>query len=214
MIRKVRDRAAARWSLVAAGALALCCAAVLSVSGATGASEAPGAPRGTAIAAVNLSRVLRRCAQWQDVTEERNRLLESRQRALNKLVRQAQVLRNDQENLPPGSEERQLKTAELKQALDELERKRQQFEAEAMKQYSEATRAMLARIDQAVSAYAQEQGLQLVLQSRDLAEATRGAKDPQSVMNSDVLYAAAEMDISDAIIAALDAAYQGPIQVK
>jgi len=214
MIRRVRERAAVRWTVVAAGVLALCCAAVLSVSGATGGPEPASARRGTAIAVVNLSKVLRRCAQWQDVTEERNRLLESRQRALNKLVRQAQVLRNEQENLPPGSEERQLKTAELKQALDELERKRQQFEAEAVKQYSEATRAMLASIDQTVSAYAQEQGLQLVLQSRDLAEAARGASDPQSVMNADVLYAAAEMDISDAIVAALDAAYQGPIQVK
>ncbi|MHC4592422.1 MAG: OmpH family outer membrane protein, partial [Planctomycetota bacterium] len=122
------------------------------------------APR---IAVVDMAQVLKASDEWRDSAETRSRLLDSMKRTLNGLTRQVQVLRNEYENLPPGTEERERKGVETQGALDELQQTRLEFENRIAQHHNESARNIFRKLSRAVSAYAQEQGINLVLKKQD-----------------------------------------------
>jgi len=173
------------------------------------------APRPPVVAVVDISRVLRSSKEWRDSAERRTRLLEKMRVTLGKLSHQAQVLRNDYENLPPGTEERRNKAAELEKALSELEKTRRQFQAQMAAEQSKALREEFKKITAVVAEYAREHGIDLVLKKADLS--LSGPQSPErdlALATTEVLYASAALDISDAIVERLNARYPGPIEVK
>jgi Skp family chaperone for outer membrane proteins len=222
MVRALRTARMAGWALPFAAVMGLVGVALAGGAGpASSAASDRAAARpamaatGLVVAVVDTSRVLQGSAEWRDSVEERTRLTDNRKRSLSKLVRQIQGLRNDHDNLPPGSEERQKKAAEIQQVMAELERTQQQFQAESAREEGDATRAILTRVNQVVSDYAREHDVDLVLKKTDLSAAGLTAQGAQMLMvTADVLYANPDLDISEGVIEELNAGYKAPIQVK
>lgn len=178
-----------------------------------GAGDRPAAVLKVAI--VDMSRVLKESREWRDAVEERARLLDTMKRTLNKLSRRNQVLRNEYENLPPGTEERQQKAAEIERALQEFQQTRVDLEEQIARQHDKSVRGLFGKLNRIVAAYAQQNGVQLVLKKQDvdLAEPETVEQSLQ-IATTEVLYADPALDISDAVVEALNAAYEGPIEVK
>ncbi|NLW49392.1 MAG: OmpH family outer membrane protein [Candidatus Brocadiaceae bacterium] len=206
-------------ALKAWGAAVLCATAVLSVAvgGARGADRETPAPAagGIRIAVVDMEGVLRGCRQWRDSADERMRALERVRRTLTQLSREVQVLRNDYENLPPGTDERARKGAEVDAALRNLEQQRSEGEMEMARFQNESVRAFFAELTRVVSEYAQEHDVHLVLkkQALDLA-APDSMEQNLQIATAEVLYAAGALDITPQIVERLNAAYLAPIEAK
>jgi len=176
--------------------------------------DAPRSQR-TLIAVVDMGRVLAGCKEWQDAVGERARTLDTARRTLDKLVRKDQVLRNEYENLPPGTEERRKKAEELEAALQEYEQMRQQLDDEAARQHEGSVRNLFARLNGVVAEYAKEHGISVVLKKQDFdLTAPQSVEQSLQIATTEVLYADPELDISAAVIERLNAAYKGPIEVK
>jgi Skp family chaperone for outer membrane proteins len=160
-----------------------------------------------------MSIVLAESERWQDGVNERRRLADRMTRALEKTDQHIQLLRNERENLPPDTDERRQKEQEIRQALQEREQKRREFEAEVTQHYDNAIRALLKDLNRAVNEYAAENDVDLVLKKQSLELTDR--ENPQLLLaTADVLYARADLDISDRIVRRLNAGYAGPIEVK
>jgi Skp family chaperone for outer membrane proteins len=203
-----------------AWAAALLCAAVglsAAVGRARGAErEAPAPPStGIAIAVVDMAGVQRGSRQWRDFLEERGRTLDRVRRTLDKLSREVQVLRNDYDNLPPGTDERTGKGAQLDAALRNLQQTRSDSEDEVAKQQSESVRRFFAALTDVVAAYAREKGIQVVLkkQAFDLT-APESLEQNLQMATAEVLYADESLDITPAVVERLNAAYNAPIEAK
>jgi Skp family chaperone for outer membrane proteins len=178
------------------------------------AAAAPG-PRTPVVAVLDMSAVLNASDEWHDMGQSRNQLLQNAKEALNNLTQKAQVLRNEYDNLPPGTDQRTAKATELQNALQELQTSRQDYESQVSQSYTAATRTMFGKIDKIVAAYAREHGVDLVLkkQSMDLnGPDTLGSNI--MLATTEVLYADSSLDISKAVIDRLNAEYKGPIEVK
>jgi Skp family chaperone for outer membrane proteins len=198
--------------------LALAVAALLVASAVRAGGAAPAAaagPRVPVVAVVDMSGVLSGSDEWKDMAQERNRMMENAKEALNNLTQKAQVLRNEYDNLPPGTEERTAKANELQAALQELQNSRQEFETQLSQSYSAATRSLFAKVGKIVEAYARENNIDLVLKKQTL-DLTGPETLGQNIMlaTTEVLYADPALDISKAVIERLNAAYTGPIEVK
>jgi len=178
-----------------------------------GTGTAPAA--GLRVAVVDMSHVLSASKEWRDAVEERTRLLDTMRRTLNKLTRRNQVLRNEYENLPPGTEERQQKAAEIEQALQEFQQTRLELEEQIARQHDRSVRSLFGKLNGIVASYAQQHGIQLVLKKQDvdLTEAETVEQSLQ-IATTEVLYADPALDISEAVVAELNAGYEGPIEVK
>ncbi len=177
--------------------------------------EAGPSDQKTLLAVVDMGRVLAGCKEWQDAVAERARMLDAARRTLDKLARKGQVLRNDYENLPPGTEERAKKAEELEAALQEYQQMRQQLDEEAARQHESSVRNLFARLDSVVREYAKEHGISIVLKKQDFdLSAPQSVEQSLQVATTEVLYADASLDISTAIIERLNASYKGPIEVK
>ncbi len=175
----------------------------------------PPATAGLRVGVVDMDRVLQSSGEWRDATEERVRMMDTMRRSLNKLSQRVQVSRNAYDNLPPGSDERRAKGAEIEQALAELQQQRMEYEQQIAERHNEAIRNIFGKVSAAVSSYAQQHGLSLVLKKQKL-ELTGPQTVEQSLTlaTAEVLYADPALDISDAVIERLNAAYSGPIEVR
>jgi len=201
------------------GALALAAAAaVLALLAGRGraqeAVQTAAAGRPT-IAVVDMNRVLQASDQWRDMADERNRRMVNMTQALKNLTEKAQVLRNEFDAQPPGSPQRQAAAQELQVALQELQNTRIQFEQEADSLYGDALRTMFQQVSQVVADYAREHDIDLVLKKQTLEMDAADVPGQSLVLaTTEVLYAREDLDISEAVIERLNAAYPGPIEVR
>ncbi len=174
---------------------------------------APEPDDGVTVAVLEMSTVLAESERWQDGVNERRRLADRMTRALEKTDQHLQLLRNERENLPPDTDERRQKEQEIRQALQEREQKRREFEEEVTQHYDAAIRALLKDLNRAVNEYVAEHDVDLVLKKQSLELTDR--ENPQLLLaTADVLYAAADLDISRQIVRRLNTGYAGPIEVK
>ena len=175
---------------------------------------APG-PRTPVVAVVDMSAVVAGSAEWKDLAQERNRLTENAKQTLSNLTQKAQVLRNEYDNLPPGTDERTAKANELQASLQDLQKTQQQFETQIGQSYTAATRTIFAKVGKIVEAYAREHKIDLVLKKQTL-DLTGPETLGQNIMlaTTEVLYADPGLDISQFVTDKLNAAYSGPIEVK
>jgi Skp family chaperone for outer membrane proteins len=172
-------------------------------------------PQKTLVAVVDMGRVLAGCKEWQDAVAERARMLDTARRTLDKLARKGQVLRNEYENLPPGTEERRKKAEELEAALQEYQQTRQQLDEEAARQHEGSVRNLFAKLSGVVAEYAKEHGISVVLKKQDFdLSAPQSVEQSLQIATTEVLYADPALDISAAVIERLNAGYKGPIEVK
>jgi len=169
----------------------------------------------TLVAVVDMGRVLAGCKEWQDAVQERARMLDTAHRTLDKLVRKDQVLRNEYENLAPGTDERQKKADELQAALQEYDQSRQQLDEEAARQHEAAVRSLFAKLNRVVAEYAKEHDIRVVLKKQgfDLSE-PQSVEQSLQIATTEVLYADPALDISGPVLERLNAEYTGPIEVK
>lgn len=173
--------------------------------------------RGTLrIAVVNIDRTLEESRQWRDLRDEVNRLKEKAESALQRRERQIRLLRSEFENLPSGTDRARSKRQELMSALEQYRGKRDEFEKELAAQRTEALTRMLKEVDEAVTAYARRNDIDLVLKAGQVSLSTE--LDPETssaalrrAAIADVLYARPEYDVSAEIIKRLNAGYTSRI---
>lgn len=181
-----------------------------------GQEPAPAAPRSApVVGVVDMGRVLRGSRQWRDAVEKRGRMVERGTATLKKLSAQVQTLRNDYESQPPGTDERRQKAADLKAAIAGLERQRTALQVQMARYQAASVRDLLRRLTVAVAEHAEQNGISLVLKKQDMAlDDPESAGQSLQIATSEVLYANASLDITDAIVSKLNAAYSGPIEAK
>jgi len=208
-MRVLRPYAAA----LAIAALAL--AFAVRPGGAQEGAGAAGGPRVPVVAVVDMSNVLAGSAEWRDLGKERALLAERARQTLTNLTQKVQVLRNEYESLPPGTDERTAKANELQAALQELQRSQQQFEQQIGQSYTSATRALFGKVSAVVADYAREHGIDLVLKKQTV-DLSAPESLGQNIMlaTTEVIYAEPGLDISQAVVERLNAEYSGPIEVK
>jgi Skp family chaperone for outer membrane proteins len=167
------------------------------------------------VAVVDMERVLAGSREWQDNVAERSRMQETARRTLTKLARENQVLRNEYENLPPGTDERQAKAAEVDAALRRYQQTEQELEGAIARRHEEAVRNLFGKLSRVVAAYAREHGISLVLKKQSI-DVTEPQTPEQSLQMAtmDVLYADPALDISADVVELLNAQYSGPIEEK
>jgi Skp family chaperone for outer membrane proteins len=176
-------------------------------------ARAAAAPRSPTVAVVDMTTVLRGSAEWQDLSDERARLVNTMERTLAKLTRQVQLLRTEQENQPPGTEQSQKLAAQVQQALDELNKSRADFNQKLAQAKLDAASTIFTNLTRAVDAYADEHGVDLVLKKFNPGSSD-SVEQNLLIATAAVLHASAAMDISDAVVQKMNADYRGPIQVK
>lgn len=137
------------------------------------------------------------------------------QRAVEKLARQEAILRNEHENLPPGSTERLLKAAQVERAARQLQQTQAEMELEVAAAYRATVRSVFGQVSRACADYAARHGIALVLKKQDIDfDAPDSIEQGLRISTTEVLYADPALDISEAIIQAVNAGYEGPIEVK
>jgi Skp family chaperone for outer membrane proteins len=142
-------------------------------------------------------------------------MLDRVRRTLNKLSREVQVLRNDYDNLAPGTDQRAQKGAEIEDALRNLEQTRLALEAEVAQHQSESLRSFLGKLSAVVADYAGENGIHLVLKKQALDPAgPESFEQDLQMATAEVLYADASLDITPAVVERMNAAYLAPIEAK
>lgn len=176
---------------------------------------APAPQSGLSVAVVDISSVMQDSIDWQNATQKRMDLMERMKRTLSKQGQQVQVLRNEYESLPPGTEQKLQKQAELREAMTGLQQARVDFEEQLAQQHEKALRSFFSKLQDAVSGYARENELDLVLkkQSMDLSRPGSPGQNLQ-LATTEVLYARSELDISEAIVQRLNADIAEPIEAK
>jgi Skp family chaperone for outer membrane proteins len=211
----MRARGARRLWVAVAAACALAVGGALAVPGAAQDQAAAPAEARLRIAVVDMDRVLRASGEWQDAAEQRARMRQTMQRTVEKLAREEAVLRNQHENLPPGSTERLAKAAEVERAARKLQQTQAGMELEISAAYRATVRSVFGRISRASADYAARCGIALVLKKRDIDfDAPDSIEQGLQISTTEVIYADPALDISGAIIAALNADYSVPIEVK
>ena len=190
-------------------------AAASSAAAAPKNAPAASGPRTPTVAVVDMSNVLANSAEWKDMAQERARLTENAKQTLSNLTQKAQVLRNEYDNLPPGTDERTAKANELQAAVQDLQKTQQQLESQIGQNYTAATRTIFTKVAKVVGVYANEHHIDLVLKKQTLdlsGPETLG----QNIMlaTTEVLYADPGLDISQVVTDKLNAEYSGPIEVK
>jgi len=196
------------------GAAILGCVVLWTASGM--AQQAPPIARdGFSVAVVDISKVMQNSIKWQDATQKRLDLMERMKRTLSKQGQQVQVLRNAYESLPPGTEQKLQKQAELRDAMTELQKARRDFEERLARQHEEALRSFFRKLREAVSEYAEESELDLVLKAQSMNLSGPGSPGQNlQLATTEVLYARPELDISNAVMERLNADFAEPIEVK
>ncbi len=198
-------------------AACLCALTALALVAALAGRSAAGAPEPDSplrVAVVDMSRVLKEAAAWRDAAEERSRMIERMQRTLGQRRREAQVLRNELENLPPGTDQRQAKALELQRALVQLQQEQMEFEAGIAEHHNAAVRDLLGRLARAAQEHARENGIDLVLKRQGMEPDAASPQQGLEMATADVLYAAERLDVTDAVVARLNAEHEGPIEVR
>jgi len=168
---------------------------------------------GLRVAVVDLDKVLDQSNEWKDYQEEGRRILDKQRRVQERFDRQLRVLRSEYDNLPPGTDARSQKRAQIEAALAELEKSGADLQAEMIKQRRESLSKMFNKICEAVRDYAQEEGIDLVLKVQDLHVSPEQPEQMGAVLGSaQVLYARDGFDVSAEIVQRLNAAYPKEIR--
>ena len=215
MSRSTHGKLAIPWLYVLLGGALVVALAALSARGAAQENQRPAPPAKAVVAVVDMGRVLAESKEWQNAVEERARMLDTTKRTLSKLMRKDQVLRNEYESLPPGSEERQNKATEIEAAVQEYQQTRQELDEKMARQHEESVRRLFGKLTRVVSSYAKEHGIQVVLKKQEFQPAEPGSVEQSlQIATTEVLYADPALDISDAVVERLNAESAGPIEVK
>jgi len=186
-------------------------AALLTGSGRS--QEQAPARRPAVVAVVDVAAVLRHSAQWRDAAEESNRLGDDRKRTIGPLARQVKALEAEVGSKPPGTKEREEAQEEYRKAVRELERVRVEMDTRIARHADESRRSMFAVLSAASAAVARQKGIDVVLRSIG-ADEGGGQRGAGALWTTHVFYAAPELDITDDIVARLNADYAAPIEVE
>jgi len=197
-------------ALLAAGLVAWGALIALARTDGEGQEGAPQRP--LRIAVVEMDALFERSAEWADFQDRQRRLLQRMRRTLKKHEDGLAVLRNEYENLPPGSREAREKRAQIEESLRAYRASRDQFERQATEARAEALRSLLRGLESVIRHYAREHELDLVLkrQTMELGPDKSVAALMRSV-SSEVLYAHERLSITRPVLERLNASYQGEI---
>jgi len=171
--------------------------------------------RSLRIAVVDIERVFSNCAEGHDYEESRRLTLDKMNRTIRRLERQLRLLRSEYENLAPGTEAAAQKGKETQEAIKHYQQTKQRFESDMAAEHNRFLRQMFAKIGEAAEQYATNNGVDLVLRKHNLKTfLSEPSQANVFVATVNVLYSHKRFDVTDRIIALLNATYAAEIEVK
>jgi len=201
--------------VMAVGILGLAVALSLALgrAPAAGGAEGAGAPM-VKLAIVDLEKVLQRSAEWTDCQGALNEVRDRMRRSLADYEKQIKVLRSECENLPPETEDVRRKLLEIDAVRLQYQQAKSEFERQIEAKRAEALRSVLSKVGDIVEKYAKEHDIDLVLKKRPVNLLTAQPQELNVFMAADVLYAKERFDITDTVLAELNARYPREIRDK
>jgi len=201
--------------VMAVGILGLAVALSLALgrAPAAGGAEGAGAPM-VKLAIVDLEKVLQQSAEWTDCQGALNEVRDRMRRSLADYEKQIKVLRSECENLPPETEEVRRKLLEIDAVRLQYQQAKSEFERQIEAKRAEALRSVLSKVGDIVEKYAKEHDIDLVLKKRPVNLLTAQPQELNVFMAADVLYAKERFDITDTVLAELNARYPREIRDK
>ncbi|MCS7203207.1 MAG: OmpH family outer membrane protein [Thermodesulfovibrio sp.] len=139
------------------------------------------------IGVVDLYRVLNESEEGKKAIYELQSMLEKRQRELDEKQKKIQSLKEDYDKKKAvlSEEARKSKEEEIERLSRELQRTAADYQMELQKKQNEITQSMLKEIRQIINEYAHKEGYSLIVEKAEQL----------------ILYTAAQIDITDKIIA-------------
>lgn len=191
--------------------------AVLIVMAAPGdpgqAQEQPPAGKVVVAATVDMSRVYKGSDQWRDAIAGRKKMTDDMKRTLDPLRRELKLLAAELKGQPPGTEEYRKALNEYAQAQRKLQEIVRDMETRISEHFQAAYRDMMSNIGAAASRHAQERGIDIILKIQRAGEDPLRQEGLMDIHTNQIIYAAPRLDISEAIIEALNAGYEAPLEV-
>ena len=166
------------------------------------------------LAIVDLEKVLQRSAEWTDCQGALNEVRDRMRRSLADYEKQIKVLRSECENLPPETEDVRRKLLEIDAVRLQYQQAKTEFERQIEAKRAEALRSVLSKVGDIVEKYAKEHDIDLVLKKRPVNLLTAQPQELNVFMAADVLYAKERFDITDIVVAELNARYPREIRDK
>jgi len=167
------------------------------------------------IAVVDVGQLLRQSREWADCEQKRKMMLDTMDRTLRKLERQVLVLRSEYENLAPGTEAMREKKKQIEDATREFQETQRRFQNDIAKTYNASVRRISEKIVTVVERYAKANGIDIVLK-KHLLNSPRFAPSQAELflVGTDVLYSDEKLDVTEQIVALLNADYPSEIEVR
>ena len=167
------------------------------------------------IAVVDLQEVIRSSQRWKDFREKHDLEIGRMERSLEKLKNHARTLKQEYQNLAPGSEEAKEKKSAIEETLQEFRKKKSEYQNKLQQQLGSFLNDTIDRVRDAVETYAERNDVDLVLKKGSLKSRESGLQEAnQLIMGIQVLYAPDRMDATDEVTSILDSNYQGQVEVK
>ena len=165
--------------------------------------------------AVNVNDVFEGSAEWRDYQAESGREEDRMNRAMEKRNQQLLILRNEYQNLAPGTEAIAEKAKEIEAALAEYKQVQEKFELEISRKQRDEIRKMFSKMAATIGDYAKENGIDVVLRKQDVTDLLdTGAQLDLVIGTADVLFVSEAYDASGAIIERLNRQYPGEIEER
>lgn len=167
------------------------------------------------IAVVDLQKVIRNSQRWKDFREQHGLEMGRMEKSLKELKNHAQSLKQEYQNLAPGSEEAKKKKSAIEETLKKFRKKKAEYQRTLQSQLGNFLSKTLGRVRNAVQTYAEKHNVDLVLKKGRLKPQESGLKSAnQSIMGVGVLYSRDRMDATEEVTSILDSNYNGQIEVK
>jgi len=167
------------------------------------------------IAVVDIGQLLHHSREWADCEQKHKMMLDTMNRTLRKLERQVLVLRSECENLAPGTEAMTEKKKQIEDATREFQEAQRRFQNDIAKTYNASVRKISDRIVTAVEGYAKANGIDLVLKKHRLNSPRFAPSQAELLLaGTDVLYSDEDLDVTEQIVALLNADYPSEIEVR
>lgn len=186
---------------------------MVALRGGAGAQGPEPARRPSVVAAVDMSRLLARSDEWRDAMAHRQSLLAAKRRVVSPLLQDAKLLEVEYRNQPPGTPERKKAQEDYLKALQQLKQVRREKDTQIAMHLQACWQRLLDRVRDVAAAHAREHGIDLVLNLKSPG-ITGASGQPTGVETGQIVYAAPQLDISEALIGRLNEQYAAPVEAE
>jgi len=167
------------------------------------------------IAVVDLQEVIRSSQRWKDFREKHGLEIGRMERSLKELKNHAQSLKQEYQNLAPGSKAAEKKKSAIEKTLQKFRKKKAEYQRKLQSRLGSFLKDTLDRVRNAIQTYSDRNDVDLVLKKGNLQPRQAGLDNTNRLIAGvQVLYSRDRMDATDEVTSILDSNYQGQLEVK